>query len=367
MRALLITPLLLSTLVGIGCGQKQASAEAETQGKMSGSEQGGYLYSDDSGTAFIRWTEVDKKLTGQLQVFYTKGSEGMRSQSGDFSFEGVRDGENVSINFTGSVWISGLAGKTWTGTLKGDELTLVVPTSTGTLQPARFRAATVEDYNNTVAAIRKRLIEHNVEVRKERDEAARIAAEQQAVASASEQVEAAISRLVSGTNDLLAGEDFDVVLKDYAGHWAEMQAHYQEMKNKASKKQLTASELREVESDLRTLESDLRSIESDARSMEYRLRSMNRKADEVREAIASLRQSWGGLRQAVSANSRGTPGATHTENEASEQVRRAEAAIESALAIMQRMSKQGATFDRQAKELYKKGETLVNGLTATSE
>jgi predicted nucleic acid-binding Zn-ribbon protein len=337
MRALLIAILLLSTLAVCGCGQRQASATVENGNKPSGSEQRGYLYSDDNSAAFIRWTEVNKKLNGQLQVFYTKGYAERQFQNAGYSFEGMCDGENVSINFTGSVWISDLSGKTWTGTLKGGELTLVVPTGAGTLAPVKFKTASVEEYNNAVVAIRRGLVEHNAQVKRERDEAARIAAEQQAVADAKQQVESAIDGLASATNDLLAGEDFDVVLKDYAGHRTEMQAHYQEMKGKAARKQLTTSELREVESDLRTVESDLRSIESDARSMEYRLRSMNRKIDEAREAIAWLRQSWGGLRQAMSANTTGTPSAPHTEADVSEQTRRAEAVIENALSLMQKM------------------------------
>jgi hypothetical protein len=367
MRILLTMALLLTILTVGGCGQKQVDAEAATRDKASGSEQMGYLHSDDISAAFIRWTEVDKKVNGQLQVFYTKGNVERQSQNASYSFEGVCDRGSISINFTGSVWISDLSGKTWTGTLNSTELTLVVPTGAGTLAPVKFQAASVEDYNNAVATIRKRLVEQNVQVQRERDEQARIAAEQQAVVDANQQVESATSRLVSATDDLLAGADFDLVLRDYGNHLKEMQAHHQEMRGKAAKKQLTSSELREVESELRTVESDLRSIESDARAMDFRLRSMNVKIAEVRASTSLLQRSWGALQQAVSANTSATPGTTYTGGYVSEQVRRAEAAIENASTIMQRTTKQATTFDGQARELCRSSESFVKTLKVVGE
>jgi hypothetical protein len=367
MRTLLITTLLLSTLAAGGCGQRQVNAAEDSLKKPNGDEQRGYLCSNNSTAIFIRWTEVNKKIIGQLQVFYTKGYAEKQSQDESHSFEGMCDGENISINFTGSIWISDLSGKTWTGTLKGDELTLVVPTGTGMLAPMQFKTATVGEYNQAVATIRRGLIEYNARVKQERNDAARIETEQQAVADTNQKMEWAFGRLASAASDLQAGEDFDVVLKDYARHWAEMQIHYQEMKSKAARKQLTTFELNEVESDLRTVESDLRSIESDARSMEYRQQSLNRKIGEVKEAIALLRQSWGGLQQAMAVNASGSPGNMYTEGDVLEQVRRSEAVIEHAQTLLQKMAKQGAAFDRQASDLYKKGESLVKGLSPTDE
>lgn len=367
MRILLTMALLLIVLIVGGCGQKQMDTEATTRDKPSGSEQMGYLHSDDSSAAFIRWTEVNKKVNGQLQVFYTEGHVERQSQNASYSFEGMCDTGSISITFTGSVWISDLSGKTWTGTLNRTELTLVVPTGAGTLAPVKFQAASVEDYNNAVATIRERLVEQNVQVQRERDDQARRAAEQQSVVDANQQVESAASRLVSATDDLSSGADFDLVLRDYGDHLKEMQAHHQEMRGKAAKKQLTSSELREVEADLRTMESDLRSIESDARAMDFGLQSMNGKIAEVRASTSLLQRSWGALQQALSANTSATPSTNYTGGYVSEQVRRAEAAIENASTIMQRTTKQAATFDGQARELFRRSESFVKSLRVVGE
>ncbi len=108
---------------------------------------------------FLRWTEADKKLNGQLQIFAKQTNGKQSTDSSSHTFEGVLSGENVSIKFTGSVWTDGLAGTTWTGTLKNKTLSLVAPMNDGTLQTYALQPGTVNEYNQVVAQLKTDVVE----------------------------------------------------------------------------------------------------------------------------------------------------------------------------------------------------------------
>jgi hypothetical protein len=133
------------------------------QSKTTGSDQKGYLHSDSDSVIFLHWTEINGKLNGQMNVFFVKGNRAKNTDTSGHSFEGVSDRKNLSLNFTGSVWTDGLGGKTWTGTISGNELTLVIPNNNGQLSPVRFTVGTVEQYNDEVLLIKKGVREENTE------------------------------------------------------------------------------------------------------------------------------------------------------------------------------------------------------------
>jgi|SRR5215469_7857826 len=173
---------LLFVLLGLGLSNGctkdgTANKAVEIGGPSSGSGQKGFLYAGSRGgdvysAEFIRWTEADKHVSGQIQMFWANGNA--RSTSGNQgnnpfldpignaqqSFEGVRNGEDISITFTGDFVAfsknsrtsgSALTGQVWTGTLKGDNLTLITPDpASGTLTATEFKSATVEQYNQVV-------------------------------------------------------------------------------------------------------------------------------------------------------------------------------------------------------------------------
>ena len=123
---LLGTAVLLTTCTRGPNRQTTSDRSAE-----SGNDQKGYLHSDADAVMFINWTEINGKLNSQMNIFYAKGVRGKSTENSSHSFAGVSDGKNISLNFTGSQWTDGLGGKTWTGTISGDELTLVIPPAAG--------------------------------------------------------------------------------------------------------------------------------------------------------------------------------------------------------------------------------------------
>src|SRR5688572_29823898 len=107
--------LLLLTSLSLAAGCKQAVSNQKNISTVS--DQNGYLHSDGINVMFLHWTELDGKLNGQMNVFYAKGGQRISTETSSHSFEGVSDGNNISLNFTGSQWTDGLGGRTWTGTI----------------------------------------------------------------------------------------------------------------------------------------------------------------------------------------------------------------------------------------------------------
>lgn len=366
-------PRVLSTLllVGVvflcGCEQKGLGQATTLQRPQelkptNGNDQRGYLSVVTGRILFVRWTEVNKKLNGQLQVFYAEGNRDWRTDTSAHSFEGVSDGENISINFTGSVWFERLSGKTWTGTLKDKELKLVVPTRSGVLETITLESATVDDYNQAVLSLKRNVTETNAQMQKERAETAKKAAEQRAVTVGNEGVENSIRRSANAANVLEEKTRFDDVLSAYAREMEKMKAHYQEMKNLAAKQPLDSYQFGKVEYALGKMEYDLSSVQYRNGSMEYRMEQVKTAISDAKEEINGLQGAWTKLQNAVASNSVGTPGAKFTQNDVLQSINATESRISKALALMQSASKQAASYETQAKKLYKDGEAFVKGL-----
>jgi hypothetical protein len=71
-----LTFLLLIRVSLVGCKQQSKSEGIADKGISRGSDQNGYLHADGYSVMFIRWTEINNKLNGQLSVFYEKGGRG---------------------------------------------------------------------------------------------------------------------------------------------------------------------------------------------------------------------------------------------------------------------------------------------------
>ncbi|MHB8148382.1 MAG: hypothetical protein ACYDGM_14130 [Vulcanimicrobiaceae bacterium] len=75
---------------------------------------------------YLAWTEVASgNLQGQVQVVSVDPSDPTKLKSVNEAFTGTRNGSDVSIAFP---LLSSYGGTTWTGTLRGNSLSLVIPT-----------------------------------------------------------------------------------------------------------------------------------------------------------------------------------------------------------------------------------------------
>lgn len=367
LNCLILLLLLASLLWAGGCKQPIIGSAAKDKYTPGGKDQKGYLYSTGGVVMFVRWTEINKKLNGQLSIFYSTGSRGKSTDASSHPFEGVFDGESVSLNFTGSIWSERLSGKTWTGSIKGDELTLVIPTKSGLLESLKFKAATVEEYNQIVFGIKQDVQIENTRIRQEEAEAAKIRTEKNAVITGNERVKTSIDELVALIRRLEGRVRFDDVLSNYSQTWENMKINHNELREKAAEKPLTSFRLGKVEHILGRLQHDIGTFEHHSGTLEHRIVSVNDAINDVKEAADNIRISWEFLGRAVAANSTGTPTSQFSENDISQSLHLAEERIQKALRETQQASRQKVSFEGQAKDLYRKAESFVKSLKAMDQ
>lgn len=116
----------------------------------SEASQQGYLMETTQEASFIKWTEAAGNINGQLQTIYVSGTNPPQTESETVGFTGILEGSELTVTIS----ILG-ASETWTGTLEGDALTLMIPSNEGILEPYTFEAATVEDYNRAASKLRE--------------------------------------------------------------------------------------------------------------------------------------------------------------------------------------------------------------------
>ena len=359
----LILVLLVTTLLfDSSCKEVTNNESLKDKAASSGNDQKGYLNSDDNSASFIRWTEINNKLNGQLNILYAKGKRGKSTETSSHPFEGMSDGKNISINFTGSKWTDGLGGTTWTGTIAADSITLVIPSKSGTLEPVRFRVSSVEEYNQLVLGIKQGVNRENTKIQKEDAEAARLASEQSAVVATYEQVSNILNNLANNAKSLQENSRYDDIVKAYAKTWDKMQSDYLVMKEKAAKSPLTSTQFYSVQTALYTLQTDTYSMDSNGYSMESRKNSTNDKIKFLEERIAQLQKAWFQFQQAKAANSTGKPEVKMTNEQVSEIINATQDEIKRVKDVMNEAQRQTIAYDKQARDLYKRAELLLKSL-----
>src|SRR5262245_19130371 len=212
---LLLTFPLLAGCSGVaGNGDRSSSAGVEKTFPTpieAESRKTGYLHTDDDSATFIQWAKTDRQIKGQMQVLDV--NQDGKTDSSWYSFEGVFDGNNLSLTFRGRQQTF-LEGTTVTGTFKGDALTLVWPQSNGTLLTQELRPASVAEYNDAAHILQERAKEIVVASEEAarraaaaRVEAAWLAAEKRAVVEAQNKVTGASEGLRNAVREL-PGADF---------------------------------------------------------------------------------------------------------------------------------------------------------------
>jgi hypothetical protein len=107
-----------------------------------GESVSGWLASDATSVIFLRWTRTGDSVTGTLRFANLDGEE---VEASDSSFTGSISGGDISLTVGGF-----FGGRTLTGTLDDERLTLLLPDESGLLIPVEFRPSTVEAFNGLV-------------------------------------------------------------------------------------------------------------------------------------------------------------------------------------------------------------------------
>ena len=361
MRSLKFNPacflIIVTCCLLVGCIRNGVSGS-------SANDQKGFIHADAEGVLFLQWTKVDNKLNGQMSAFFVKGAREKTAGNSSHAFEGVSDGKNISINFTGSQWTDALGGRTWTGTISGSDLTLVIPSNNGTLLPVEFTSGSVEQYNQAVAEIRNGVQQENKRTQQEKSEAAKIQAEKNAVIEGNNRVRSSLNALSTGMNAIESSMKFESVLADYVKTWDKMKGDHKNLTEKAAQKSLTSYEVSNAQYLLSTLRYDLETFDAHSSTFDYYLNQLNEAVKSVKEAQGNVKESWQRLQLAIAANSTGVPGSEFSDADISQLIRASDEKIQQASQATRGFSQRRVQYHNQASDLYRKDEALVKSLKA---
>jgi hypothetical protein len=93
----------------------------------SGAPPTHYYAAGDGWAIYLAWTEdTTGHLQGQVQVIAADPDDPAKLKSTNAPFTGTRNSSDISMSFP---LVSSYLGATWTGTLKGETISLVIPTT----------------------------------------------------------------------------------------------------------------------------------------------------------------------------------------------------------------------------------------------
>ena len=370
-------PLLLALALLAGCKEvagnnpRSSSAGAEKTSPTPievESRKTGYLHTDDDSATFIQWAKAEREIKGQMQVLDVNRDG--KTDSSSYSFEGVFDGDNLSLTFRGRHQTF-LEGVTVTGILKGDALTLVWPQSNGTLLTQELRPASVAEYNDAAHILQERareIVATSEEAARlaaaARAEAARLAAEKRAVVESQNKVTGAAESLRNAVRELPGADFYADALRSYGETWGRMKEARAELLAE-SRKPLTSHQLEKVERKLGIVSQHWGNIESHRGSFESRLSSANTRIRDTEEEIARLQTAFAQLQKAVAANTTGAPRGAVKSEFIAKAVESARSEINKAVAARDVAKSRAAAYDKQAADLYRQAEAFVKTLKPT--
>ncbi len=116
----------------------------------------GYLRFNDDSVTRVQWTQAGQKLEGTIDALERKPDG--KIESAAFVFYGELNGEIVSLTLDSATTRDGYhrLGKTITGDLRGDTLTLPPVNGADGAPPVVFRLAGLKEFADAVENLQKR-------------------------------------------------------------------------------------------------------------------------------------------------------------------------------------------------------------------
>jgi len=328
----------------------------------------GYLWSNSAAVAFIQWTEdTNHHLSGTLQSVSATSDNTVKSTSA--AFTGVRDGSSISITFSALGFSS-----TFAGTLDGAVLTLSVPDQNGLIATDVFHTATVQNYNDSVAALRQRVQQQaaatqsaqaTVDTQQAQAQATQTAQSNldQAVTSADNQLAGDLNILKSDVQSLARSTSFSDALTAYTQDWARMQTDYQQEQTDYQQGCGTNGYNASVVAyDASVVHYDLGTIQYDDGTLTYDANSMNNTLQQVKNDIPTVQADWQNLKAAIAADTTGNVSAQYSQRDIDSAVGNAQKQVDASNKALSQAQNQAKQYDQEAAQTNTTAQQLANSM-----
>lgn len=287
-------PFILLLLVLIGCHSSTPPTH--------------YYAAGDGWAIYLAWTEdTTGHLQGQVQVIGKDPDDPAKLKSTNGAFTGTRNGSDISIAFP---LVSNYLGATWTGTLKGDAISLVIPTNGLPANPT-LQAGSFEDFQKAAQRVQAQV---NVAQQEKAAEQAAVAQQQAAAQAAAEQQlrfnqekAATYSAAVEAENhardafaevrNALAQLDRELpaspspggLRSQYATEWSKMQGTWAEEQAAAQVTPMTCyrkSQIAYIGSQIAYENSEIKYLDAGSKNVLYAIQSSLNAANEGLDAVS---------------------------------------------------------------------------------
>jgi hypothetical protein len=307
----------------------------------------GYLAATPTTVAFIQFTEDSSShLAGSWQAVAVDSDQQITSVN--MGFTGSRNGSQITLTFSALGYATNII-----GTVSGDTLTLQGPDpNTGYIAPIVFHGASIEQYNEAVALLRRHVAATVTQM-----------ALDQAVTNANSQLSHDLSNLSSDIHTLAANSDFQDALSAYATDWKQMQEDYQQeqsdYRNGCGTNGYNASL---VSYDASVVAYDLSSIQYHDGTLSYDQNNMSNALSSVQGDIQTVQTEWQNLMAAVSADKRGHVSAQFTQGDVDSATSNAQDQIKTSNKALSDAQGSATTYDKEAAQMNTDAQNLSNSL-----
>ncbi len=324
----------------------------------------GYLRTNSNSVAFIQYTERQNKLTGHMETVGETDSMLPQTKSYNYTFTGIQNRSAITITFP-LFWTAASV----SGVISGNTLVLDMPQSDGHIVNETFNAASIQQYNQAVDALQKKVSQQDQQYYDDQTTteatqatATAIQNEKDAVNDANYYLKNALSELKSDSN-ILASFSTSNTLSSYAKDWQQMQNDYKKEQNDAANGCGENNyNHNTVQYDDYTVGYDYNNITYDDNSLSYDKNTYDSELLAVQNDLQTVKSDWTTLQNAAKANTSGMPVLAYTQKDIDAALANAQNAENTASNTWQSAKTSAGTYDSKASDLKKKADAIPSSM-----
>lgn len=329
---------------------------------------GGYLSQNVTSVTFIQFTAAgqnQQQITGSIEeVMENTSNNPPELKTSTTAFTGVENGSSLTLTISFFGFSS-----SYTGTLNGNTLTLDLPQSNGSIQATEFTAASLDQYNQAVAALQQQIANQTQQYNNAQATATAVQStataqqqEQQAVQDANQQLANDLSALHQDSSTLASFSESGT-LQGYATDWQQMQNDYATEQQQAQQGcGANNSNQNQVSADANQVDADKNQISADDNQFNADKTQYNLDNSAVQTDIQNVQNDLMQLQQAVANNPSGTPAAAYSASDVQNAISQGKAAISTAQGTWGSAQSSVSQYDQEASALQKQADAIPGNM-----